>query len=44
MGIWKVKVMRNTAKNERYPCPIEREIVFSNPLKTRKSKGGEKNF
>ena len=22
----------------------EREMVFSNPLKTRKNKGGEKNF
>jgi len=41
MGIWKVKVMRKAAKNE---MPREREMVFSNPLKTRKSKGGEKNF
>jgi mRNA-degrading endonuclease RelE of RelBE toxin-antitoxin system len=44
MGIWKVKIMRKAVKKWKISMPREREMVFSNTLKTRKSKGGEKNF
>jgi len=33
-----------SSKKRKIYMPREREMVFSNSLKTKKNKGGEKNF